>query len=162
MRRAGQIAILRFPTVALTSGKPRPVLLVAPVPGPYDDWLVCMLSTQLQQAVEGFDEVIDLQDSDFLFSGLKVASVGRLSRLAVVLADTLVEAIGEISPERLQRIRRSSPDGCRAHNPTSNRGMDESYETGLFDSSASSALASWRSAVSKPSVNQLYTSATSW
>jgi len=65
MRRARQIAILQFSTVALTAGKPRPVLLVAPVPGPYQAWLVCMLSTQLQQAVEGFDEVIVALDSDF-------------------------------------------------------------------------------------------------
>jgi mRNA interferase MazF len=105
VRRAGQVAIVRFPTVVLAPGKPRPVLLLAPAPGPYDDWLVCMLSTQLQQAVEGFDEVIDPDHSDFQSSGLKVASVIRLARLAVVSEDLLVGAIGEISPERLQRIR---------------------------------------------------------
>ncbi|MGH7966432.1 MAG: hypothetical protein ACRERD_32175, partial [Candidatus Binatia bacterium] len=69
MRRAGQIAIVQFPTVALNPGKPRPVLLLAPVPGPYDDWLVCMLSTQQQQAVAGFDEVVELGvagDADYL------------------------------------------------------------------------------------------------
>ena len=58
VRKAGQVAILHFPKADLVQGKPRPVLLVTPVPGPYDDWLVCMISTQLQQAVEGFDEVI--------------------------------------------------------------------------------------------------------
>jgi mRNA interferase MazF len=113
MRKAGQVAIVRFPTVALTAGKPRPVLLVAPLPGPYDDWLVCMISTQLQQAVEGFDEVVDTAHGDFQSSGLKVASVIRIARLAVVPADLLVGAIGEISSERLQRIHQTLAEWIR-------------------------------------------------
>ena len=105
MRTAGQLAIVQFPTVALGEGKPRPVLLIAPLPGPYDDWLVSMLSTQLQQAVAGFDEVVDQTQNDFHTSGLKVASVIRIARLAVIPASMLVGTIGEISSERLQRIR---------------------------------------------------------
>ncbi len=105
MRKAGQLAIVQFPTVALGEGKPRPVLLIAPLPGPYDDWLVNMLSTQLQQAVAGFDEMIDQTQNDFQTSGLKVASVIRIACLAVVPASMLVGSIGEISSERLQRIR---------------------------------------------------------
>jgi mRNA interferase MazF len=64
-----------------------------------------MLSTQLQQTVTGFDEVIDQTQNDFQTAGLKVASVIRIARLAVVPASMLVGAIGEVSPERLQRIR---------------------------------------------------------
>ena len=99
------MAILRFPKADLALGKPRPILLIAPVPGPYEDWLVCMISTQLQHALQGFDEVIDQDQSDFQSSGLRVASVVRVARLAVVSAELLVGAIGEISPERLQRIQ---------------------------------------------------------
>ena len=105
MRKAGQLAIVQFPTVALGEGKPRPVLLIAQRPGPYEDWLVSMLSTQLQQAVAGFDEVIDQTQNDFQTSGLKVASVIRIARLAVVPASLLVGSSGEISSERLQRIQ---------------------------------------------------------
>jgi mRNA interferase MazF len=105
VRKTGQLAIVQFPTVALSEGKPRPVLLIALLPGPYDDWLVSTLSTQLQQTVAGFDEVIDQTQNDFQTSGLKVASVIRIARLAVVPASMLVGAIGEVSPERLQRIR---------------------------------------------------------
>jgi mRNA interferase MazF len=64
-----------------------------------------MLSTQLQQAVAGFDEVVDQTQNDFHTSGLKVASVIRIARLAVIPASMLVGTIGEISSERLQRIR---------------------------------------------------------
>jgi mRNA interferase MazF len=105
VRKAGQLAIVQFPTVALGEGKPRPVLLIASLPGPYDDWLVSMLSTQLQHTVAGFDETIDQTQNDFQASGLKVASVIRIARLAVVPASMLVGSIGEISSERLQRIR---------------------------------------------------------
>jgi len=90
VRRAGQVALLRFPSIDLTPGKLRPVLLIAPSPGPYGDWLVCMISTQLRQALEGFDEVIDQNADDFAPSGLKVGSVVRLSRPAVVSIDSLV------------------------------------------------------------------------
>jgi mRNA interferase MazF len=105
MKKAGQVAVVRFPTIALSEGKPRPVLLIAPLPGPHDDWLVSMFSTQLQQAIAGFDEIIDETQSDFQDSGLKVASVIRIARLAIVPASMLVGSIGEISSERLQRIQ---------------------------------------------------------
>lgn len=103
--RPGQVAILRFPHTDLSSGKPRPVLLIAPVPGVHDDWLICMLSTQLQHVFEGFDELIDQSQSDFQSSGLKIASVVRIARLAVVSADLLVGTIGEVDPERLKRVQ---------------------------------------------------------
>jgi len=104
VRHAGQIAVLRFPLTDLTRGKARPVLLLAPVPGPYEDWLIAMISTQLQHAVEGFDEILDPREPDFQQSGLKLASVIRVGRLAVVGADVLLGAIGEINSGRLRRI----------------------------------------------------------
>jgi mRNA interferase MazF len=105
MKKAGQVAVVQFPTITLNEGKPRPVLLIASLPGPHEDWLVSMFSTQLQQAVEGFDEILDETQSDFQASGLKIASVIRIARLAVVPANMLVGSIGEISLERLQRIQ---------------------------------------------------------
>jgi len=58
-------------------------------------------------AVQGFDEVINTNGSDFERSGLKVASVIRVARLAVVSEDMLVGRIGEIGEERLRRIQRT-------------------------------------------------------
>jgi mRNA interferase MazF len=110
VRQAGQVAILRFPHADLALGKPRPVLLIAPVPGPYEDWLVCMISTQLQQAVEQFDEVVSQDQPDFSLSGLKAPSVIRIARLAVVTADSLVGAVGEIGPDRFQKIQHKIAD----------------------------------------------------
>lgn len=110
MKKSGQVALVPFPQVNLTPGKPRPVLLLARVPGPYEDWLVCMFSTKLHQAVPGFDEVIGADASDFEQSGLKVSSVVRVARLAVVSEDMLVGRIGEIGEERLRRIQKRLAD----------------------------------------------------
>lgn len=105
MKKPGQVALVPFPRVDLTPGKPRPVLLLAAVPGPYDDWLVCMFSTRIRQYVEGFDELIAADASDYEQSGLKAPSVIRVGRLAVVADGMLLGSIGAIADKRLDRIR---------------------------------------------------------
>ena len=83
MKQAAQIVLFRFPHTDLTQGKLRPALLLGRLPGPYDDWLVCMVSSQTQHYVQGFDEIIQTDDLDFASSGLKTPSVIRIARLAV-------------------------------------------------------------------------------
>jgi len=102
----GHVALVPFPRVDLSPGKPRPVLPIAEVPGPYDDWLVCMVPTRLDQRVEGFDELVAADASDYEQSGLKAPSVIRVGRLAVVSDEMLLGCIGTISDERLDRIRK--------------------------------------------------------
>ena len=71
----------------------------------FDDWLVCMVSSRIEQAEAGFDEVLRPADPDFAASGLKAPSVLRLSRLAVLDGSLLVGSIGAIADERLARVR---------------------------------------------------------
>ena len=59
MKQAGQICLFRFPRTDLETGKSRPALLITHLPGPFDDWLVCMISSQISQAIEAFDEILD-------------------------------------------------------------------------------------------------------
>jgi mRNA interferase MazF len=107
MKKAGQVVVFRFPQTDLTEGKLRPALLLGKLPGEYDDWLICMISSQTRHYVVGFDEVVRESDEDFDQSGLKVTSVIRAGRLAVVSGDILLGAIGEISGERLNRVRQN-------------------------------------------------------
>lgn len=65
--------------------KLRPVLCLAKMP-PYQDLLVCGVSTQLHRVVVDFDEIIGQGDSDFTASGLKATSLVRLGFLAVLPA----------------------------------------------------------------------------
>jgi len=113
VKRAGQVAVMRFPSVDLRLGKPRPVLLLAPVPGAHEDWLVCMISSQLRHEAPGLDEVIRETDADFDGSGLKVVSLIRLGRLAVVSSGMLAGAIGSISAGRLVAVRHRLADWLR-------------------------------------------------
>ncbi|GAB6064282.1 hypothetical protein JCM30394_30150 [Deferrisoma palaeochoriense] len=104
LRRPGAVALLRFPDTSLAPGKWRPVLLVAPTPTTHEDWLVLMISSQVQRAVPGFDEPLLPSEPDFQATGLRRPSVVRLSRLAVVEAALLKGALGEVAPERFGRI----------------------------------------------------------
>ncbi len=54
------------------------------LPGDYKDWLICMISSQLSQRIDGLDGLIGEEDDDFKESGLKMSSLFRISRLAVV------------------------------------------------------------------------------
>ncbi len=110
MIHEGQVVLFRFPRTDQGAGKLRPALVLRKLPGRYDDWLICMISSQIAQAVPGFDEVISGGDSDFPLSGLKTVSAVRISRLAIVNRYVLCGAIGEISPERLSRTKKRLAD----------------------------------------------------
>ena len=110
MKKAGQVVVFRFPHTDLEEGKLRPALLLGKLPGDYDDWLICMISSQTHQYIAGFDEMITDSDEDFAKSGVKVTSVIRVGRLAIVSGEILLGAIGEISSERLSRVKQHLSD----------------------------------------------------
>ncbi len=105
MVEPGQVLLVRFPQTDLQEGKLRPVLAIAAVPGGHGDLLACMLSSQLLQKVDGFDDLVDSTDEDFVDSGLKVPSVVRIGRLAVLSSSLFVGRLGCVSATRLMRIK---------------------------------------------------------
>lgn len=105
MIRAGQLVLFPFPQNDQSTGKFRPALVLRRLPGSHDDWLVCMISSQLRHEVPGIDEVIHDTDSDFADTGLKETSVVRITRLAVVSADIFQGAIGSLTAQRLKLVR---------------------------------------------------------
>jgi len=110
MIRERQVVLFRFPQTNKSKGKLRPALVVRKVPGPHDDWLICMISSQLSQEVADFDEIISEKDDDYFSSGLKQTSLIRIARLAVVEKTILIGAIGEITVARLNRIKKNLSD----------------------------------------------------
>lgn len=105
MKQAGQIVVTPFPYTDLSGQKLRPVLLLRQASPRFDDWLACMVSSQLQQAEPGLDELVLPTEGDFVASGLKAPSVLRLTRLAILDGSSLIGCIGEISHARLLAIR---------------------------------------------------------
>ncbi len=85
--------------------KPRPVIVLRSVP-PYNDLLVCAVSSKLGHLQAGLDEIIGERDEDFRDSGLKVSSLVRLGLLATLPGKAIMGALGNISDERLLRLRK--------------------------------------------------------
>ena len=83
--------------------KNRPVVFLRRMP-PFQDFLVCGVSTQLRQAVPDFDEIISDVCDDFNTSGLKSTSVIRVGYLAVLPSSHFLGRIGHISDARRDRL----------------------------------------------------------
>ena len=79
--------------------KPRPALVLREMP-PFKDVLVAGISSQLQQEVVGFDELVRPDEPDFGSSGLRVASVIRLGFLTVLPRSKVLGTLGYIAAER--------------------------------------------------------------
>ena len=110
----GQIVLFRFPQTDQQTGTLRPALIIRKLPGQYDDWLICVISSQLSQEIPGFDEIITSDDPDFSDSGLKLSSLVRIGRLAVVNKDILIGKIGQVDGLRLSRIRQKLSEWIQA------------------------------------------------
>lgn len=83
--------------------KNRPALILREMP-PFNDFLVCGISTQIHQKVKDFDEVISKTDADFSKSGLVADSLIRLGFLAVLPSAKIIGSIGSVSEERHERL----------------------------------------------------------
>jgi mRNA interferase MazF len=103
--KPGDIVLIRFPQADLKQGKLRPALVVAIAPGRHSDLLLALVSSRIDQSTAGFDEIINVADSDYIATGLKVASIVRLGRLASVESAVVNGRLGSISNERLIRIK---------------------------------------------------------
>ena len=106
MKAAGQIVLTPFPNTDLSAAMLRPVLLLCKASHRFDDWLVCMVSSQLHQAEPDLDELIHNTDEDFGATGLKISSIVRVSRLAVLQGESMIGRLGDISHARLTALRR--------------------------------------------------------
>lgn len=84
--------------------KYRPAIVLREMPLPYQDLLVCGISTQLNQIIPDFDEIISPADVDFASSGLHSESLIRLSFLGVVPQRLVRGTLGTISKKRHNRL----------------------------------------------------------
>jgi mRNA interferase MazF len=109
--REGDILLTSLPQSHGTM-KNRPVLCLAFMP-PFQDLLVCGISTQLHQEVPNFDEVLSPQESDYLTSHLKAPSLIRLGYLAVLPQAQFMGKIGSVSQVRVERLRKRLADFLR-------------------------------------------------
>jgi mRNA interferase MazF len=101
----GDVVLVQVPQVGGGAPKLRPALLLATLPGPYQNLLICGISTQLHSLVPDWDELVPGDDPDFKPSGLRRPSGVRLSYLYAASIGEVAGAIGRISATRLARLR---------------------------------------------------------
>jgi mRNA interferase MazF len=90
----GEIVLARFPFTDGGGAKLRPVLILAHVPGPHDDYLALFISSQIRVAVPGVDLVLDRSAPSFPVTGLKVPSVFRVGKVATLSVALIVGTLG--------------------------------------------------------------------
>ena len=83
--------------------KVRPGIVLKRLPG-YGDFLICGISSKLNQYISGFDEIIKSSDSDFGETGLVQDSIIRLSHIRVISRNSIGEVIGKIKKERYDSL----------------------------------------------------------
>lgn len=93
----GRLVLARLPQ-ADDELKTRPALVLRQL-RPFGDLLLCGVSSQLRQAVVGFDDIISPDDADFANSGLRLASLIRVGYLGVVPE---LKIVGRWVPYRLK------------------------------------------------------------
>lgn len=74
------------------------------LPGPYQNVLLCGISTQIHALQSDWDELICSTAADFSGSGLHHESVVRLSYLYAVDSTEISGGIGHIATDRLERL----------------------------------------------------------
>lgn len=89
--------------------KTRPSLVLRILP-PFNDLLVCGISTQVHQEAKGFDDIIATGDVDFPQSGLRATSLIRLGFLGVAPTQSVVGSIGSVDSQRHQKLLKRLSD----------------------------------------------------
>jgi mRNA interferase MazF len=111
--KPGDIVLVPVPQAAGMQPKLRPALVLAMLPGPYQRFLLCGISTRLQNLVGAWDEAIQRGDADYRSSGLHQHSIIRLSFLYAAMPAELTNPIGSIDQVRLMRLRQRLSDHLR-------------------------------------------------
>jgi mRNA interferase MazF len=104
--RPGDVVLIQLPQAAGGPPKSRPALVLVLLPGPYQNVLICGISTQLQDLQPDWDDKIGPDDADFSQSGLHRASAIRLSYLYGADPGEISGIIGRVDAGRLDRARR--------------------------------------------------------
>lgn len=81
----------------------RPALLLKKV-APFNDWLLCSISSKFHNEVKGLDIIIDSSHPDFSSSHLKFPGLIRIANLFTIPENRIEGKIGFISNETYRLI----------------------------------------------------------
>jgi hypothetical protein len=111
MKAAGSIVLVQFLFTDQSGSRLRPVLVLRRASMRFNDWLVCMITSQLQQADPHLDEVLNPDDPDFPATGLKAASVSDCRVLLSWTTDSLPDVLAVSASSVSLRSGSALPSG---------------------------------------------------
>lgn len=82
----------------------RPAILLKAVP-PFNDWLICAVSSQTQRFQPQLDVLLDPTHPDFRATGLSYPSIVRTAHLATIPKQQVEGRIGRLSLATLATLR---------------------------------------------------------
>ena len=95
----GEVVVVPFPQTNLQSGKRRPALVVADLPG--DDVILCQITSQMRS--DGLS--VPLALTDFEKGRLAVDSFIRPNRLFTVEQSVILYAAGKVRDAKLSEVK---------------------------------------------------------
>ena len=99
-----KVVIVPFPFDDLSGQKARPAVCLTDEIQPYGHVVLAFITSKLSANPSVTDFVIDLQDTDFALTGLKVSSTVRLHRLMTVNSKIITRELGEVSKNQQAEI----------------------------------------------------------
>ena len=112
----GDVIVAQLPQ-ADGGAKSRPVLLLKELPG-FGDFLVCGISSQLQQAIDGWDLPIPARTPEFEMSGLKTSSIVRLSFVSAVPRSRMKSRLGRLPDPCVASLQDRLAAHLKTNHPT--------------------------------------------
>jgi mRNA interferase MazF len=103
--KPGDVVLIPLPQSTGGPPKSRPALVLAILPGVYQNVLICGISTQLHDLLADWDDEIHPGDADFARSGLHRASAIRPSYVYAADVGEIAGVIGRVDALRLDRVR---------------------------------------------------------
>lgn len=95
----GDVVVLPFPQTSLQTGKRRPALVIADLPG--DDLILCQITSQIRS--DGFS--VPLTQGDFQSGRLMQDSYIRPQRLFTVEKSVILYTVGQITASILSEVK---------------------------------------------------------
>ena len=87
----------------------RPAIILAKLP-PFNDWIVCGISSKINLEVEGLDIVINKNHSDFKLWGLPYPGIIRAGFIVTIPENMINGVIGNISNETRNQLIKNITD----------------------------------------------------
>jgi mRNA interferase MazF len=102
----GDVVLVIMPAAGGAPAKLRPALVLAALPGPFQVWLLCGISSQSRGLEPGWDEPLEPASAAFVQSRLHRRSFVRLSFLDSVKEADIAGRIGTLPTPLVTRLRR--------------------------------------------------------